>query len=115
LALVALDLVDRAAATAQVGPTLSDGLVAAARMLAEDPVVRAVAQQEPAVVGRLLRVLADPVWDPARQRLSDVAEALAKPLDDEQVDLVLRWLVAASVAPPLDAEALRVQAERLLT
>jgi AcrR family transcriptional regulator len=114
LALVAHDLVDRASEAATQQPTLADGLVSAASLLAQDPVVRAVAQQEPAVVGRLLRVLADPVWDPAREQLTTVADSYGASLALPQQDLVLRWLVTAAVAPPLDAESLRAQVELLL-
>jgi AcrR family transcriptional regulator len=114
LALVAHDLVERAGDAAAAAPTLADGLVAAAAMLGEDPVVRSVARQEPVVVGRLLRVLADPVWEPARHRLAAVAEGHGAAMDGPTSDLVLRWLVTVSVAPSPDPGQPEEQVARLL-
>lgn len=118
LALVAHDLVDRAGDAAEQAPDLARGLVAAATLLGQDPVVRAVAQQEPVVIGRLLRVLADPVWDPARNRLAAVSAAHQHPMDAATADLVLRWLATVTVAPPPGPEAedlLRAGAAHLMS
>jgi AcrR family transcriptional regulator len=89
LAMVAHDLLDRVERAAAAPLTLLESLVVAAETAATDDVVRAVAEREPAVLGRLLRMHGSPVWDGAAS-------------DDAAVDVVLRWLVSWTVSPADD-------------
>ena len=106
LALVARDLLERVDVAASAEPTAELALAAAATVAADDEVVRAVADREPAVIGRLLRVQSDPVFDEARSTLAallerhgiDVAGG-SQPVEGAAVDLVLRWLLSAAAAP----------------
>jgi len=101
LALVARDLVDRVGSAAEAAPTLAAALKAASQAAAADEVVRAVADDEPAVVGRLLRVVDDPVFDDARLQVAALLERHGIDLDPTGVlvDLVLRWVLSTSAAP----------------
>jgi AcrR family transcriptional regulator len=124
LALVARDLLQRVDAVAAAEPTAELALAAAADAAAHDEVVRAVADHEPAVVGRLLRVQSDPVFDEARFRLAALLErhgvdlaGPAQPVDDAAVDaaavdVVLRWLLSVAAAPA-DASLHRAEAALL--
>ena len=101
LALVARDLVDRIDTAALAAPSLVTSLAAAARAAAADDVVRAVADDEPAVVGRLLRVLHDPVFDDARRQITALLDRHGVDVGagGVNVDLVLRWVLSTAAAP----------------
>jgi len=101
LALVARDLVYRIDTAALAAPSLVTSLAAAARAAAADDVVRAVADDEPAVVGRLLRVLHDPVFDDARRQITALLERHGVDVGagGVNVDLVLRWVLSTAAAP----------------
>jgi AcrR family transcriptional regulator len=113
LAMVAQDVVERVAASAEGCDTLAEALVVAARTASDDEVVHAVVTREPAVAGRLVHLLPDPLWQPARQRLATLAATHGRSLDGPALDLVLRWLVTAAVAPT-DVSTAKAQVEQLL-
>ena len=102
LAMVAHDLLDRVERAAAAPLTLPESLVVAADTAATDDVVRAVAEREPAVLGRLLRMHGSPVWDDARGRVGTLLERHGAASDDAAVDVVLRWLVSWTVSPADD-------------
>ncbi len=119
LALVARDLLERVDAAACAEPTAELALAAAAEAAGDDEVIRAVADHEPVVIGRLLRVQDDPVFDDARSRLAALLErhgvdvaGVAQPVEGAAVDLVLRWLLSAAVTPG-DAPTRRAEAALL--
>ncbi|MFZ0322536.1 MAG: TetR/AcrR family transcriptional regulator [Actinomycetes bacterium] len=122
LALVAHDLVERVDAVASEQVTLVDALVAAAGLAAQDEVVRAVADEEPGVVGRLMRVQSTPVFDEARTAIAALVERHGVDITtsggtgtsgESTVDLVLRWLVSVA-ASPSDDGVCRAQASMIV-
>jgi len=126
LALVAHDLLDRVVAVglAAAPPggylAFSESLVAAARAAAADDVVRAVADREPVVVGKLLRVVDTDVWDPVRHAISSLATRHDVALTPDRPDLIVRWLITVAVAPvdvddPVTRDTWRHQAVALVT
>lgn len=126
LGLVAHDLLDRVVAAAlDAAPpgghlAFSESLVAAGRTAARDDVVRAVADKEPVVVGKLLRVIDTEVWDPVRDAISVLAVRHDVVLTPDQSDLIVRWLITLAVAPgdvddPDTLDTWRHQAAALVT
>jgi hypothetical protein len=93
-------LVDQAS-----GRALPDALTAAALSLSENPLLRALAQREPATVAALARV--DAAADGWR-RARDAVRAAVATADRGGSDLVLRWLASHLVTP---SEAATVAAD----
>jgi AcrR family transcriptional regulator len=90
---------------------LADALVAAARAVADNPMLRALAAREPATVARLAVIDAGSAgWRTAREAAGDVLAAAGR----GGADMVLRWL-ASFLTTPTSAVAIAADVDVLLS
>jgi AcrR family transcriptional regulator len=86
-----------------VATASSDGLGAAleevAALLADDPVLRRAATQEPALIAPLAVPSDSRGWVLARTGVADVLAAARVPATASEVDLVLRWVISQLLWP----------------
>lgn len=106
----ALALECRALAGGPAG--LAGALEHAAARLGDSRPLRRVAQEEPALLAPLAAPGEGRAWDGVREGLRAVLVAGGAAGTDEQVELVLRWLLSALLWPPSPAAA-ATGAERL--
>lgn len=95
-----------AAYAASTGDALADGLAAAAGRVTGHPVLRRIADSEPAVLGALL-LMHDgaPPWRQARAYAASLVQPAGPARSDSEAgDLVLRWVVAHACWPASAAQ-----------
>ena len=90
-----------AAYAVSAGDPLVDGLAAAAAGVANHPVLRCIAETEPAVLGALVRASDAPPWQRARRYAAGLLGAAAP---SAAGDLALRWVASQAPWPATTGE-----------
>jgi AcrR family transcriptional regulator len=97
------DELERVSALFRAEKTFEAALKVLAADIGSNPMLRAIARDDPATLARLMRVDQSPVWGQIQARFGTLAKE-QKVSDSAAVDLAFRWLlsqVAYPVAPEL--------------